>query len=179
MKFTEDNCKAVMALFDNDDQEQAGMEMLMTLIHSYQQKYDMNNKENNINDFRNDTKLLFNVFHNGIASDKMIKDLEEEFDEKFEVDRKDKKEYMDFVGNIRVVIQKIDTVDLLNPDEEYTTNCENAMSYLNQKQQEMRGLTDTMKKLTHTLELVADAFTPVPTLESLAINLPNNDNNVN
>jgi hypothetical protein len=109
----------------------------------------------------------------------MIKDLEEEFDEKFEVDRKDKKEYMDFVGNIRVVIQKIDTVDLLNPDEEYTTNCENAMSYLNQKQQEMRGLTDTMKKLTHTLELVADAFTPVPTLESLAINLPNNDNNAN
>ena len=169
MKFTEDNCKAVMACFDNDE-EQDAMKMLMTLICSYKSSCD--NKENNINDFRNDTKLLFNVFHNGIASEKMIKDLEEEFDDKFEIDRIEKKEYMDFVGNIRFVIQKIDTVDLLNPDEEYTTNCEKTMLYLNQKQQEMIGLTNTMKTLTHTLELVADAFTPVPTLESLAIKPP-------
>jgi hypothetical protein len=171
MKFTEDNCNAVKDLFDND-KEKDGMKMLMTLINSYQQKYDLNNKENIINDFRNDTKLIFNVFYNSIASEKMIKDLEEELDDRYEVDRKDKKEYMDFVGNINVVLQKIDTVDLLNPDTEYTTNCKNAMSYINQKQHDMIGLRETMSKLIKQLESVVEAFTPVPTIESLAIKPP-------
>ena len=152
----EHNCQIVLELFEKD-QELEAMEMLMNLLDSYKQKYDMKDEETFEKDFRNDTKLIFNVIHSGIANEKMVKELEEEFDDS-EDDRKDKKEYMDFVDNIHFVLQKIDTVDLRNPDDEFTNHCSKAMSFLYQKQQDMVGLTNTMKELTFRLEKIGDAF---------------------
>jgi len=152
----EHNCKIVIDLFYSD-QEKEAMEMMMKLLDSYKQKYDIKDEELFEKDFRKDTKLIFHVLHNGLASEKMVKELEEEFDDS-EADRKDKKEYMDFVDNIHFVLQKIDTVDLRNPDDEFTNHCSNAMSFLYQKQQDMVGLTNTMKELTFRLEKIEDAF---------------------
>ena len=152
----EDNCKIVIDLFDRD-QEKEAMEMMMKLLDSYKQKYDIKDEELFEKDFRKDTKLIFNVFHNGIASEKMVKELEEEFDDS-ETDRKDKKEYMDFVDSIHFVLQKIDSVDLRSPDDEFTNHCSNAMSFLYQKQQDHIGLIKTMKELRFRLEKIEDIF---------------------
>ena len=156
MTMNEHNCQIVLELFEKD-QELEAMEMLMKLLDSYKQKYDMKDEETFEKDFRNDTKLIFNVIHSGIANEKMVKELKEEFDDS-EADRKDKKEYLEFVDNIHFVLQKIDTIDLRNPDEDFTYHCSKAMSFLHQKQEDAVGLKNTMKTLTFTLERIEDIF---------------------
>jgi len=68
------------------------------------------------------------------------------------MDRKDKEEYVNFISNIDYILQHIDTADLLNPDDEFSSNCTNAMSFLQQKNADMASLNETMKKLGNTLD---------------------------
>jgi len=157
--FTEENCKMVIDLMDND--EQKGMEMMMDLLISYQTKYEIKKEEIFDKYFRQDTKLIFQVLHTGLASDKMIKELNEEFTDS-EVDKKDKEEYMNFTENIKFVLQKIDMVDLRNPDDEFSSNCSQAISFVNKKNEDMKGLSDTMKKLSFALEGLENALTNLP-----------------
>jgi hypothetical protein len=170
MNFTEDNCNVVLGLFDNGD-EMNGMAMLYNLLTSYHEKYkiipDVYETTFDI-EFRNDTTLIFEVFYKSLTNDKVVKEMDDDFDENDEADQKDKTEFMNFVDNVAFVLQKIATVDLQKPNVEFSTNCGNAIAYLIQKQKDMIKLTNTMQKLSHTLELAAAAFTPVPRLEILA-----------
>ena len=149
MEFTEANCKKVIDLMESD--EGTGMKMMMDLLNSYQTKYKIKKEEIFDKNFRKDTKLIFEILRNGLASDKMIKEMDEEFTDS-EIDKKEKKEYMNFTENINFVLQKIDTVDLLDPDDEFSSNCTNAISFINKKNEDMKGLTNSMKQLSFKLE---------------------------
>ena len=46
---------------------------------------------------------------------------------------------------------EIDTVDLKNPDVEFTYKCNSATEYLKQKNTDMASLNDEMKKMSITL----------------------------
>ena len=162
MEFTEENCNKVISIMEID--ECNGMEMMMDLLNSYQEKYKIKKeicqKAFNLS-FRKDTKLIYQVIHIGLASEKMVEEMEKEFDDN-EVDQKEKKEFLEFVDNINFVLQKIDTVDLLDPDDEFSSNCTNAMSFLNKKNEDMKGLTESMKKLTLQLEGLDNALKNLP-----------------
>ena len=156
MEFTEANCKKVIDLMKNDDKN--SMKMMMDLLNSYQTKYKIKKEEMFDKNFRKDTKLIFEILRNGLASDKMIKEMDEEFTDN-EIDKKEWKEYMNFTENINFVVQKIDTVDLRNPDDEFSSNCTQAMLFIHKKNEDMKEfngtlkkLNDTMKKLTFTLD---------------------------
>lgn len=159
MEFTEENCNKVISIMEND--ESKGMEMMMNLMNSYQEKYKIKKEELFEKAFRKDTKLIFQVLHNVLGSEKMVQEMEKEFDDD-ELDQKDKKEFLEFVDNINFVLQKIDTVDLLDPDDEFSSNCTNAMSFLNKKNEDMKGLTESMKKLTLQLEGLGNALKKLP-----------------
>ena len=156
MEFTEANCKKVIDLMKNDDKN--SMKMMMDLLNSYQTKYKIKKEEMFDKNFRKDTKLIFEILRNGLASDKMIKEMDEEFTDN-EIDKKEWKEYMNFTENINFVVQKIDTVHLRNPDDEFSSNCTQAMLFIHKKNEDMKEfngtlkkLNDTMKKLTFTLD---------------------------
>ncbi len=155
MLLTDENCKIAIHLIDSD--ERKGMVMMMNLLNLYQTKYEIKNEEICNKDFRKDTKLIFQLFRNCIASDNMIKEMFEEYDDS-EVDKIEKEEYWQFTENIKFVLQQIDTVDLLNPDDEFTSNCNNAITFLTKKDEDMKGLTNTMKKLSFTLEGLGNAL---------------------
>ena len=158
--FTEENCNKVISIIEDDESE--GIEMIMVLFNSYQEKYKIKNKEIFEEYFRKDTKLIFQVLHSGLASEKMVQEMENEFDDS-EVDQKEKKEFLEFVDNINFVLQKIDTVDLLDPDDDFTSNCTHAISFINKKNEDMKGLTESMKKLTLKLECLDNALKNINT----------------
>tara|TARA_B110000467_G_C18118755_1_gene366656 strand:+ start:143 stop:625 length:483 start_codon:yes stop_codon:yes gene_type:complete len=151
MEFTEANCNKVIDLMENDEGE--GMEMMMDLLNSYRTKYKIKTEALLAKDFRKDTKLIFEILRNGLASDKMIKEMDEEFTDS-EIDKKEKEEYMNFTENINFVVQKIDTVDLRNPDDEFSSNCTQAMSFINKKNEEMNEFKDTMKEFNATMKKI-------------------------
>ena len=153
--FTEENCNKVISILEDDESE--GMEMMMVLLNSYQEKYKIKNTEIFEEYFRKDTKLIFQVLHSGLANEKMVQEMENEFDDS-EVDQKEKKEFLEFVDNINFVLQKIDTVDLHDPDDEFSSNCTHAISFINKKNEDMKGLTESMKKLTLKLECLGNAL---------------------
>ena len=159
LMFTEENCNKVITIMESD--ECKGMEMMMDLLNSYQEKYTIKNKERFEEYFRKDTKLIFQVIHSGLASEKIVQEMENEFDND-EIDKKDKKEFLEFVDNINFVLQKIDTIDLLDPDDEFSSNCGSAMSFLNKKNEDMKGLTESMKKLNFTLNGLENALKNLP-----------------
>lgn len=158
--FTEENCNKVISILEDDESE--GMEMMMVLLNSYQEKYKIKNTEIFEEYFRKDTKLIFQVLHSGLANEKMVQEMENEFDDS-EVDQKEKKEFLEFVDNINFVLQKIDTVDLLDPDDDFTSNCTHAISFINKKNEDMKGLTESMKKLTLKLECLDNALKNINT----------------
>ena len=99
---------------------------------------------------------------------------ENEFDDDDEVDQKDKKEFLEFVDNINFVLQKIDTVDLLDPDDEFSNNCTNAISFINKKNEDMKGLTNSMKQLSFKLEGLNYALTNIKNDLNIPIATPIN-----
>ena len=157
MNFTEDYCNTLIKSFNND--ENVGQDMFHQLLNSYLNKYD--NKIKPFDEiqvgFRNDTKLLFNVIINTLANkEEMMAAFDDNFDENNEVDVKEKQDYITFCDNVNGVLEQIDTVDLLHPDEEFTYNCKNAISYFYKKMEEANGLNNTMKNLSHTLNSLID-----------------------
>ena len=157
MDITESSCQQVIDTFVKNDRE--GIKMMEELLGSYQKKYEIKDEETINKYFRNDTKLIFQVTQKTMASEDIIKELEEEFDENNEIDMKDKEEYLNFVENINYVLRNIDEVNLKNPDAEFTESCTSAIRYLNQKNGEMNSLNksmnqlgDTLVNLTHTLD---------------------------
>jgi len=163
MNYILNTCKVVNNLFNKGD-EMDGMQMLHNLFILYQTKYEIKPTIHEIEfetEFRNDTKVIFKTLHNCVASDECMKFMETEFDDNNEADQKDKKKFLNFIDNINFILQKIDTVDLHNPDEDFHTNCRNAMSYFNQKNTDMKELTNKMKILSKQVELNCQAFTRI------------------
>jgi hypothetical protein len=165
MNFTEDYCNTLIESFNND--ENTGGDMFQQLLNSYLNKYD--NKIKRIYEiqveFRNDTKLLFNVIINTLANkEKMMEAFDDDFDENNETDVKEKQDYITFCDNVNCVLEQIDTVDLLHPDDKFSTNCSNAISYLNERHNSMNQLNETLGRLSSTLNKVAEVLAPlVPT----------------
>jgi hypothetical protein len=155
MEFTEANCKKVIDLMEKD--EGTCVKMMMDLLNSYQTKYKIKKEEIFDKNFRKDTKLIFEILRNGLASDKLIKKIDEEFTDS-EKDKKEKEEYMNFTENINFVLQKIDTLDLRNPDDDFSSNCTQAMSFINKKNEEMNEFKDTMKEFNATMKNVSLAL---------------------
>ena len=148
------NCAAINNFFEiNDDIN--GMTLLYATLTLFQNKYK--NKPEIIesyfaDEFRNDTKIIFNTILNSLPN---------ENEEKNEIYIKEHTEFVECVDNVKYICQNIDTVNLINPDNEFYTKCNNAILYFNQKNREMNELTDTMKLLTKKLDLVAEAFSPI------------------
>lgn len=138
------DCREIISLLEADTRE--GMTRMADLLHTYQQKYA---PQRDPIVFRADTKLVFQVLKKGIA------------------DQKDKAEFITFVANIDFVLEKIDTVDLKNPDQEFSDNCSNAMDYLNQKNKEMDGLTNSTQKVLSNLDVLMDTLKLKIRLDSL------------
>ena len=73
LMFTEENCNISISLMESD--ENKGMEMMMDLFNSYQEKYKIKNVELFEEYIRKDTKLIFQVLHSGLASEKMVQEM--------------------------------------------------------------------------------------------------------
>lgn len=147
----EEFCNTIIQNFNNNDKAILGINMFHSLLNVYFDTY--NNKQNLTNDylhtyFRNDTKLLFNVINNTFADKEQMLGA---FDDDEEDTIKEKEQYLTFCDNVLYVTEHIDTVHLTEPDEEFSSNCANAISYLNQKNNERNDLSNTFDSLKTTL----------------------------
>ena len=147
----EEFCNTIIQNFNNNDMAILGINMFHSLLDVYFDTY--NNKQNLTNDylhtyFRNDTKLLFNVINNTFADKEQMLGA---FDDDEEDTIKEKEQYLTFCDNVQYVTEHIDTVHLTEPDEEFSSNCANAISYLNQKNNERNDLSNTFDSLKPTL----------------------------
>lgn len=147
----EEFCNTIIQNFNNNDMAILGINMFHSLLDVYFDTY--NNKQNLTNDylhtyFRNDTKLLFNVINNTFADKEQMLGA---FDDDEEDTIKEKEQYLTFCDNVQYVTEHIDTVHLTEPDEEFSSNCANAISYLNQKNNERNDLSNTFDSLKTTL----------------------------
>jgi len=147
----EEFCNTIIQDFNNNDKAIFGINMFHSLLDVYYDTY--NNKQNLTNDylhtyFRNDTKLLFNVINNTFADKEQMLGA---FDDDEEDTIKEKEQYLTFCDNVQYVTEHIDTVHLTEPDEEFSSNCANAISYLNQKNNERNDLSNTFDSLKITL----------------------------
>lgn len=145
MEFTEQNCQLVIDTFEENERE--GMKKVEELLSIYTKKYEIKDEEMIEKYFRKDTKLIYQIIQKTIANEELLKCLDDEFDENDERDMKDKLEYLNFVSNVDYVLQLIDTVDLQNPDVEFTYSCNSAIAFLNQNNADMDSLNELMEEL--------------------------------
>jgi hypothetical protein len=154
----EEFCNNIIKNFNNNDKTLLAIEMFDSLLDVYYDTY--NNKQNLTNDylhtyFRNDTKQLFNVITNTFANKEEMLGA---FDDDEEDTIKEKEQYLTFCDNVQYVTEHIDTVHLTEPDEEFSSNCANAISYLNQKHNERNDLSNTFDTLKTTLKNLTNAL---------------------
>ena len=156
MELSEHNCQLAIDSFEENERE--GMKRVEELLSIYLKKYKNKDEEMIEKYFVRIQKLIFQLFQKTMANEELLKELENEFDENDERDMKDKIEYCNFVSNIDYVLQLIDTVDLQNPDAEFTYSCNSAIAFLNQKNADMDSLNETMNKLGNTLDHLKDTL---------------------
>lgn len=154
----EEFCNNIIKNFNNNEKTVLAVNMFDSLLDVYYDTY--NNKQNLTNDylhtyFRNDTKLLFNVITNTFANKEEMLGA---FDDDDENTLKEKEQYLTFCDNVQYVTEHIDTVHLIDPDAEFTSNCSNAISYLNQKHNERNDLSKTFDSLKTTLNNLTNAL---------------------
>ena len=154
----EEFCNNIIKNFNNNEKTFLAIKMFDSLIDVYYDTY--NNKQNLTNDylhtyFRNDTKRLFNVITNTFANKEEMLGA---FDDDDEATLMEKEKYLTFCDNVQYVTEHIDTVHLTEPDEEFSSNCANAISYLNQKHNERNDLSSTFDTLKTTLKNLTNAL---------------------
>ena len=158
----QDFCNTIIKNFNNNDTTVLSLNMFHSLLDVYYDTY--NNKQNLTNDylhtyFRNDTKLLFNVITNTFANKELMLGAFDDDDTLTDDDdHDDKEQYLIFCYNVQYVTEHIDTVNLIEPDADFASNCANAISYLNQKQNESTALSNTFDSLKTTLNNLTNAL---------------------
>jgi len=128
MIFNKQNCDNCVYLFINDGIN--GVNKVYELLSSFIKKYEINN---NLSEYRTDTKMLFTVFQNTFGSELTKNEIIASMDNS---DMDDKQEYendLTVVGNIQYVLDHIDTVDLYNPDKDFNLSCAYTFSYFKKK----------------------------------------------
>jgi len=152
-------------LFDDGD-EQESMNKLGELMNSYINKYSQeinNRKFININKYRTDTQIVFDILDYVFTNEIVLKEMSFDADTDDEMDIKEKTEYFNFVSNIKYILINIITVNLDNPDETFTVNCNNAIHFMNQKNIEAESLKKTMNTLATKLNDVAQTLSNIVT----------------
>ena len=154
----EEFCNNIIKNFNNNEKTFLAIKMFDSLLDVYYDTY--NNKQNLTNDylhtyFRNDTKRLFNVITNTFANKEEMLGA---FDDDEEDTLMEKEKYLTFCDNVQYVTEHIDTVHLTEPDEKFSSNCANAISYLNQKNNERNDLSNTFDSLKTTLNNLTNAL---------------------
>ncbi len=112
--------------------------------------------------FRDDTKVIFQCIQNTFANETNLRELEDDDsddDDDYRDDYDDEiKKFKEFINNISFILNNIDTVDLIHPDNDFKLNCNNAIQYLKQKQESVENLNKTMKEMSSTLKDVEEMF---------------------
>lgn len=162
-----ENCQIIKELFDNED-EQEGMIKVGELLNSYMNEYSKeikNHNITNINKYRTDTKGIFDTLHYIFSNETVLKEMSFDADNDNEMDMKEKTEYFNFVNNIEYILKHIDTVNIDNPDEEFTTNCSNAINFMNQKNMAIESLSKTMNELSNSLDNLTQSLCKIVKIE--------------
>jgi len=112
-------------------------------------------------EFVGDSRLVFSILYKHYGCEEVLKDINEclldDPDGQSDVD-----EYLHFVENLNIVRNMMES-DINEPDSKMSRILTEAMLYIQKKNEEMRGLSNTMEKLTFTLEKLH------PILESMTI----------
>ena len=128
MIFNKENCDNCLYLFINDGIN--GINTVYELLTSFIKKYEINN---NLNEYRSDTKMLFTVFQHTFGSELTKNEIIASLDNSDMDHQKEYQNYLTVLGNIQYVLDHIDTVDLYNPDKDFNLNCAYAFSFFNKK----------------------------------------------
>ena len=170
MNTVEENCNHVIELFDKKNEkynENVGMTEMSKLLFTYKEKFEnilkINDSTNaNLDEthqklFRLDTKLVFNVIKEVIANKTLLKEFEDDCKDNpdwDENDEKEKNEYINFIVDVQYLLDNIDTTNLNISDTEFKQRSNKAIKYLQEKNQGMIELNNTVSELgDHLKEL--------------------------
>ena len=162
MELTSEYCDEIIDLFNNDDDE--SMNKIITILSEFQEKYNNISTLNEVI-FRKDTKKIFNLLLNTIASEKALEEMDKVWEENFSNiqptpdNLKEKLDYLDFTYNVKYVHDNIDNVNLKNPDNHFQNKCNNVINYLKQGENDMQEISNSMKELTNKLKEVHNILT--------------------
>ena len=170
MNIIEENCNHVIELFDKNNEkynENVGMTEMSKLLFTYKEKFENTLKINdstntNLDEthqklFRHDTKLVFNVIQEVFANETLLKEFEDDCKDNLdwdENDEKEKNEYINFIVDVQYLLDNIDTTNLNIPDTEFKQRSNKVIKYLQEKNQGMIELNNTVSELgDHLKEL--------------------------
>ncbi len=156
-----DHCECT-SLDTNPDCSSCEKSCCMKLIQASTQNEELSIKNGKNDSFRNDTKVIFQCIQNTFANETNLRELEDDDsddDDDYRDDYDDEiKKFKEFINNISFILNNIDTVDLIHPDNDFKLNCFNAIQYLKQKQESVENLNKTMKEMSSTLKDVEEMF---------------------
>ena len=157
--YIEDKYDEIIKLHSENDDE--AIDMVFKLFEKFTEKYTLDNIQNNdLINFRKDGKMLFSLLYKVLNSDELREEMKNDDD----MHDDEIHEYENFILNLEYIINKIDTVDLVDESKlhclMFKTSCNICKDYLNKKLNDMNalknsldGLNNSLKKLQNHLEL--------------------------
>ena len=156
MEITHENEELIIANLDSDYDN--GMEMMSQMYSIFLNKYqpfikDKTSFLDKEDEFKNDTRIVFNVLHKYFTS--MIEEVNDDNETLEHDDIKEFEIVKDITNDISFVIEHIQYENFNNVSDIFSEKLINITNYLNEKFEDIKSLNDTMKQLNDTLEKAA------------------------
>lgn len=155
MEFNEENCLKVSDLFDKNNDDDKVYEFFMNLINNYLNKYNYLDEIEIEDEFRGDTKNIFNLANKIFCKEEIINELGDKNDKSY--DDSEYKEYLELVENINYVNNNLNFLDNKNYYE-FKNKILSVWLFFSNKENDLNKLKEAIENLNDSLSKLKNRY---------------------
>lgn len=150
-EFTE-KYNEIISMINNEEINDA-VDLFYNILSIYLETYKSN--ENIIlENFRNDSKLVFELMYKLFVSDEVKKEIESDLlkEPDNELLISEYNEYIEFIGNIKYIRENVEKITLDGDDNILSNRCKSCILFLKKKESDMNELNKSISNLNNSLK---------------------------
>lgn len=154
-----EECKTAISDIDQDiiSNEESYSNMNNILFIFLKQYYKDGEFIGNEEIFRKDVTMVFTLIHKIFYHESIIDEMKEDI-QNGDSKQEDLDNYIDFISNLKYVIDNIFHSDLNDKNNKLFLTCNSCLKYLEERNKEMESLNNSINSLTNSLKKVADVL---------------------
>jgi hypothetical protein len=137
----------------NDEEINDAVELFYVVLNIYLDTYKCN-KDIILENFRNDSKIVFELMYKLFVSDEVKREIESDLlkEPDNEILISEYNEYIEFIDNINYIKANVENITLDGDDNILSSRCKNCVLFLKKKEEGLNELNNSISNLNNHLK---------------------------